>query len=424
MVISSRNENAAAISTEGVLYTFGNNSSYALGLGDNKNRFIPTKVATLEEYYICNYVGISQNHLVVIAREKKTGKRIVLTCGNNEYKALCKTSEEKKRYDVPTKIEFFEEKRPDEEPIMTSLSRFQTYLMSIKVDLKENINKTWPEFKCAKCAKELQYILYFDFTKNSNINYYCDNCALANDKNIFFVLNTINSDTKNNLENIFKEKIPISDLCNIPFETNQNQKKYTCINCKEDIKDFVYQNYSNNEITLCANCFNSKCALIEYPQLFISFNNKISPKIVQKYDLDRIIYPNIIKTEKPYLELDLVANYKKEYIIKELYKNKELRNLYDNYWKLINEDILVEMRKLKEFYDENKFDYLFEEKKEIKEEEKKTEEKKEENEIKEEKEEEKKEEKEEEKKGRRKKGRKEKRRDNGRKIKANGRKKL
>ena len=395
MVISSRNENAAAISTEGVLYTFGNNSSYALGLGDNKNRFIPTKVATLEEYYICSNVGISQNHLVVIAREKKTGKRIVLTCGNNEYKALCKVSEEKQKYDIPTKIEFFDEKRPDEEPIMTSLSRFQTYLMSIKVDLKENINKTWSEFKCAKCAKELQYVLYFEFTKNSNINYYCDNCALANDKNIFFVLNTINPDTKNNLENIFKEKIPINDLCAIPFETNQ--KQYTCTNCNETIKDFVYQNYSNSDLILCGKCFNSKCSLIEYPQLFISFNNKISPKIVKKYDLDKIIYPNIIKADNPYLELDLVANYKKEYIIKELYKNKELRNLFDHSWKLINEDILVEMRKLKEYYDENKFDYLFEEKKETKEEEeKKTEEKKEENEIKEEIKEEKKEEKEEE----------------------------
>ena len=396
MVISSRNENAAAISTEGVLYTFGNNSSYALGLGDNKNRFIPTKVATLEEYYICSNVGISQNHLVVIAREKKTGKRIVLTCGNNEYKALCKVSEEKQKYDIPTKIEFFDEKRPDEEPIMTSLSRFQTYLMSIKVDLKENINKAWPEFKCAKCAKELQYVLYFEFTKNSSINYYCDNCALANDKNIFFVLNTINPDTKNNLDNIFKEKIPINDLCAIPFETNQ--KQYTCTNCNETIKDFVYQNYSNSDLILCGKCFNSKCSLIEYPQLFISFNNKISPKIVKKYDLDKIIYPNIIKADNPYLELDLVANYKKEYIIKELYKNKELRNLFDNSWKLINEDILVEMRKLKEYYDENKFDYLFEEKKEIKEEEeeKKTEEKKKENEIKEEIKEEKKEEKEEE----------------------------
>jgi len=83
-------------------------------------------------------------------------------------------------------------------------------------------------------------------------------------------------------------------------------------------------------------------------------------------ELDKLIYPNIIKTEKPYLELDLVANYKKEYIIKELYHNKELRNLYDNIWKNINENILVEMRKLKEFYDGNKFDYLFEEKKEIK----------------------------------------------------------
>ena len=224
----------------------------------------------MEEYYICSNVGISQNHLVVIAREKKTGKRIVLTCGNNEYKALCKVSEEKQKYDIPTKIEFFDEKSPDEEPIMTSLSRFQTYLMSIKVDLKENINKTWSEFKCAKCAKELQYVLYFEFTKYSNINYYCDNCALANDKNIFFVLNIINPDTKNNLENIFKEKIPINDLCAIPFETNQ--KQYTCTNCNEAIKDFVFQNYSNSDLILCGKCFNSKCSLIEYPQLFISFN--------------------------------------------------------------------------------------------------------------------------------------------------------
>ena len=387
MVISSRNENAAAISTEGILYTFGNNSSYALGLGDNKNRYIPTKVSTLEEYYICNHVGISQNHMVIIAREKKTGKRVVLTCGNNEHKALCKTLEEKSKYDIPTKIEFFEEKRPDDEPIMTSLSRFQTYLMSIKVDLKTNINKNWPEFKCTKCKKEIQYSLYIDFRKNNDINYYCHECALSENKDksfIYYVLNTINADTKNNIEKIIKEKIPINELNNKSLEKMKD--KYICKNCNEVIENKVYQSYSNNDILLCGKCFNSKCPLIEYPQLFITYDSQVKPKIDNKVDLDKIIYPNIIKTEKPYLELDLVANYKKDYIIKELYNNKELRNLYDNTWKMINKDILVEMRRLKEFYDENKFDYLFEEKKEEKEEEKeeKKEEKEEKNEIKDE----------------------------------------
>ena len=110
----------------------------------------------------------------------------------------------------------------------------------------------------------------------------------------------------------------------------------------------------------------SKCSLIKYPQLFISCDKGIKPKIEKKFEIDKIIYPNIIKTEKPYLELDLIANYKKEYIIKELYQNKELRKIFDNCWKMINENILVEMRKLKDFYEERKFDYLFIDKKEDK----------------------------------------------------------
>ena len=385
-VISSRNENAAAISTEGILYTFGNNSSCALGLGDEKNRYIPTKVTTLEEYYFCDNVGISQNHMVVIAREKNSGKRIVLTCGDNRNKALCKNNNEKNKFDIPTEIQFFKEKKPEEEPIQTCLSRFQTYLMSIKVDLKENINKIWTEFKCAKCNKEIQYNLYFDFKKNNNIIYYCQECAIANDKNIFFVLNTINNDTKKNIEQILKEKC-LNDITEINFEKNEN--KYICKHCNKEIINDLYQSYSNENLILCNKCFMSKCSLIEYPQLFLSYNKNIKPKISKRYDeLNKILYPNIIKTEKPFLEFDLVANYKKEYIIKELYQNKELRKIFDNSWKMINENILVEMRKLKEFYEDNKFEYLFETKKEKKEEKEENkenkEEEKEKNEIKDE----------------------------------------
>ena len=367
-VIASRNENSAAISTEGVLYTFGYNNSCALGLGDEKNRFVPTRVSTLEEYYFCDNVGISQNHMVVIAREKKTGKRVVLTCGDNKDKALCINNEDKNKFDIPTKIFYFDEKKPNDEPIRSSLSRFQTYIMTIKVDLKENINKIWKEFACKECKKEIQYTLFFDFGKNSSVNYYCKECALKNNKNIFFVINTINSDTKTNIEKILEQKNNIKDITEIQFEKNTD--KFICTNCNNEIikNTNIYQSYSNEKLILCEKCYMSKCCLIEYPQVFLSHDINIKPQIKNKIELDKIIYPNIIKTEKPYLEFDLVANYKKEYIIKELYQNKELRKLYDDIWKMINENILVEMRKLKEFYDDNKFDYLFETKKEKKEE--------------------------------------------------------
>jgi len=161
-VIASRNENAAAISTEGVLYTFGFNDSCALGLGDQKNRFVPTKVSTLEEYYFCDNVGISQNHMVVIAREKQTGKRVVLTCGDNKDKALCQNCD-KSKIDIPTKIFYFDEKRPNDEPIKSSLSRFQTYIMTIKVGLKENNNnnKNMKEFLCKENKKASCFCNYW-----------------------------------------------------------------------------------------------------------------------------------------------------------------------------------------------------------------------------------------------------------------------
>jgi len=156
-VISSRNENAAAISTEGELYTFGNNASYALGLGHDKNAYVPTKVQALNDY-ICDSVGISQHHMIVIARRKDSGKRVVLSCGNNQFKALC-TETENENVKEPTETKFFLEQKPDEEPIRASLSRYQTYLLSLKVDLRDRINKILTDFKCVKCNKDNQYCI-------------------------------------------------------------------------------------------------------------------------------------------------------------------------------------------------------------------------------------------------------------------------
>ena len=373
-VISSRNENAAAITTEGDLYTFGNNASYALGFPKSKNYFVPKKVETLKNY-ICDNVGISQNHMIVIARRKESGKKVVLSCGDNQYKALCEETEKEKVKEL-TETKFFLESKPDEEPIKATLSRYQTYLMSIKVDLKTQINRMLNEFKCTKCNKVNQYYIYFGIDENKKFNYYCNKCVIENNKKIFYVLNTIDDDTKNNIELLLNNKDNINELC-LSFEDNKN--KSVCLYCKTDILNNVYQSYSNENIILCEKCYMSKCVLIEYPQLFMTYSFGITPKKGnKKINVDSILYPNIAKTDKPYLEFDVVANYKKEYIIKELYKNKELFKLYSNTWKLINNNILKEMCKLKEFYEYDKFKYIIEEKDENEKEEKKNIDKKEE----------------------------------------------
>ena len=373
-VISSRNENAAAISVEGELYTFGNNSVEALGLNCNKNMYVPTRVESLSDC-ICDNVGISQNHMVIIARDKKTGKRGVYSCGDNQYSALC--IENANRYvHVPTQIKFFLENRPNEEPIRASLSRYQTYLMSIKVDLKDRINKELTDFKCVKCYKSSQYNIYFNIDDYNTVNYYCRECASKDIKNIYYVLNTIGDDTKDNLESLLNDESKKKEL-QLTFEENKNKQK--CLYCNIEIQSLIYQSYSNENLILCEKCYLSRCPLIEYPQLFMTYNCYITPqKAKNKINVDTIIYPNIVKTESPYLEFDVIANYKKEYFIKELFKNKEVNDLYNSTWKLINKNILKEMRKLKEFYEDDKFNYIIETKEENKKEEDKKEDKKEE----------------------------------------------
>ena len=359
-VISSRNENAAAVSTEGELYTFGNNNSFPLGLPKSKLVYVPTKVESLKDYIVDN-VGISQFHMIVIARRKIDGKKVVLSCGDNEYKALCtETGPDNNKIKEPKEIKFFLEEKPDEEPIRASLSRYQTYLLSIKVDLRDKINRMLSEFKCSKCQKDNQYQIYFDVDENKSINYYCNKCTIENNQKIFYVLNTIDDDTKNNIELILKDQEKINELyLNLSFEENKN--KSICLYCNNEINTNVYQSYSNEKLILCEKCYLSKCPLIEYPQLFMTYNNKIIPKKGnKKINIDSILYPNIIKAEKPYLELDVVPNYTKEYIISELSKKKEINDLYNNTWKLINRNILNEMCKFKEFYEEDKFNYVIE----------------------------------------------------------------
>ena len=103
--ISAGHKKVAAITTEGELYVLTNNEQ------------LFTKNETINDY-ICDNVDINENHMVVIARRKATGKKVVLISGDNKFEALCDPN--KNDYDVienPIENKFFLEKIAEEEPI-------------------------------------------------------------------------------------------------------------------------------------------------------------------------------------------------------------------------------------------------------------------------------------------------------------------
>jgi len=196
--IFCKDENAAAITTEGELYTFGNNNENEL----SHFCYAPKKIENLNDY-ICDNVSLSDSHMVVIARKKDTGKKVVLSCGDNKYEPSY--DEIKDLKDIELKEDkFLSDKKDNEEPIKASLSNMKIHLMSIKVDLTDNNNRILNEFKCVKCSKYNQYCVYFKLEENKKINYYCDKCITEDTKQIYYVLNTIENDTKKKYRIIIK----------------------------------------------------------------------------------------------------------------------------------------------------------------------------------------------------------------------------
>jgi len=83
--IFCKDENAAAITTEGELYTFGNNNENEL----SHFCYAPKKIENLNDY-ICDNVSLSDSHMVVIARKKDTGKKPVTAKADPKTKTTTK----------------------------------------------------------------------------------------------------------------------------------------------------------------------------------------------------------------------------------------------------------------------------------------------------------------------------------------------
>ncbi len=342
--ISSRNDNSAAITKNGELYVFGINEKGCLGLGNTISQYSAKRVKALKNY-ICDDVGISHNHMIIVSRNRNDCRRFYSSCGTTEHKALAlehndDNNNANKLYELPSEITFFENEKKNEVPIRVSVSRYQSYFMTMNCPLNNQLVKNM-EVNCINCNKNINECVYFKFEKNKNINYYCDKC-IENEKQICtFVTNTI-YDKINFIFDILKEK---NENYIIEFEDFNDKKK--CLCCNEDINDLIFISSVNNNLILCKTCYFNKCHLIEYPQIFYACK-KCLPKFKKENNISEEVYKNTKKCNEPYIEFDVLPDYKIYYELNQLLNDKELKNVYENNWKKLKDEYLHELHCLEE----------------------------------------------------------------------------
>ena len=348
-VISSRNDNSAAISKDGELYVFGINESGCLGLGNRENQYIAKRVKSLKNY-ICDDVGISHNHMIMVSRSKLDGKRYYFSCGTTEHKALAlnqfEDNNNNRIFEIPTEITFFDNEKPDDFPMRVSVSRYQSYFMTMNCQLKKQLKKEM-EVTCKKCNNKISGNALFDFDIDSKLNYYCYQCFQNNDKSCFYCTNTVYEKINYVLKNLNEKNKGYY------IEKSNFIKGKKCLECKKDIKNIIFISTDNNDLILCEKCYNNKSYLIEYPQIFYACKNCF-PVFKKDNDISKIIYNNTKKSNNPYLEFDVTLNYKKSYELSQLLNDKQLKDLYENNWVKLKDEYLHELNLLIKDFEEGK----------------------------------------------------------------------
>ena len=348
--ISSRNDNSAAITKNGELYVFGINESGCLGLGNRTSQYTAKRVKALKNY-ICDDVGISHNHMIIVSRNKSDCRRFYSSSGTTEYKALAleqnnDNNNVHKIYELPTEITFFENEKKNEVPIRVSVSRYQSYFMTMNCSLNIQLVKEM-EVNCVICNQKISEILYFIFEKPNNINYYCDKCIKNENKFCSYVTNIIYDKINYDLD-ILKEKNE-----NYIFESEDDKNNKSCLCCKENINDLFFISTINQNLILCKNCYYNKCHLIEFPQIFYACKNCL-PKFKKENNISNEIYKNTKKSTEPYIEFDVLPQYKSSYELGELLKDKQLKEVYEKNWKTLKDKYLHELHCLEEDFKNKK----------------------------------------------------------------------
>ena len=353
-VISSRNDATAAITSTGELYTFGYNGEGALGICSTSDALKPTLVESLSDY-ICEDVGISHHHMLIIARNKHTGEKCAFSCGTSEYSSLgCERNQLKVL--VPTLIPFFKQDAPTQQPIRVSVSRFQSYFLTMESQMQWDLIQ-YQNSTCHICSKDIQSVMYFSLGKDGKIVFTCDNCAMKSEDKEKKAMYAITTPKEKIINDIAKCDFDAIDILSID---SKYKKEYTCISCGITLDTSLYISSDNENIFLCHYCFSSKCSSIEYPQVFYYLHN-ISPNLQyivsrKSKNFSSKLYPSINRSDKPFLTLEMRIHLTKVDEFKSLLANKKMDQMFYSFWKSMSNVMLTELNKLKDQLEQEQLD--------------------------------------------------------------------
>lgn len=346
-VISSRNDCTAAITTTGELFTFGFNEEGALGIGNTTDTYKPTLVEGLKDY-ICDDVGISHHHMLVIARSKITGEKKAFSCGTNEYSSLACERKPLKIL-TPMEISHFKQNEPEQQPIRVTVSRYQSYFLTLENELSKDVEGK-VECQCSICKKKISYTLNFSIIDKTNkTELYCDDCVVKldeNNKKIVYSLTTLNQTILDDITKCNFEPIDLS-----LFESKEDLK-LSCVNCGMSLTKKLYISSDNENLVLCHYCYTSKCWLIKYPQVFYYFHNVVpNMKAIitnKAKGYSNKLYPTVKKADAPFLTLEVTTHLTKYEEFKMLLKSEKLNTIFESFWKKISNVKLSELNRLRD----------------------------------------------------------------------------
>ena len=180
--IFARNSNSAAITINGDLYVFGENTVFCFNNNNQNKKHIeyPTLVK-FDKNIICDEVALSSTHILIIGREKINDVYVkkLFSCGSNKHYALGYECE-KDFKNILNEVEFFSNK-PELIPIKVKIGQDVSFVLTVnqndiidnlknQIDLCDNDEKINLSYVEVEDIVQVLYNFYHSQKSNDFIN--------------------------------------------------------------------------------------------------------------------------------------------------------------------------------------------------------------------------------------------------------------
>ena len=139
--IFARNSNSAAITINGNLYVFGENTYFCFNNNQNKKNIEYPTLVKFDKDVICDEVALCSTHILIIGREKVNDVYVkkLYSCGSNKHYALG-YDVGKDSKNVLNEVEFFSNK-PELVPIKVKVGQDKSFVLTVNQnEIIDNLN--------------------------------------------------------------------------------------------------------------------------------------------------------------------------------------------------------------------------------------------------------------------------------------------